>query len=304
MESHKYSVPNQRGMTLDGMDQAAVWNVLRELYHLDIANMTPVQALVLLNELQTKAGRSSPGGRRTRALTVTIQVLPPELQRLIAAGEVVERPASVVKELIENAIDAGAHTLSIDIRDGGLASIRVSDDGTGMSRVDAPLSLKRFSTSKIASLEDLEAIRTLGFRGEALSSIAAVAQVEILTRTDQRARGHTRLCGQRGQTTSEGEIDVEPAASPVGASVTVRGLYAQLPARRRFLKSRLRETELIQARHCRLCPVLPTDRVPPRRSMAESDWSRRQAPSWRGLAPCWGTTSRARWCPSSGARWI
>jgi DNA mismatch repair protein MutL len=176
---------------------------------------------------------------------VTIQVLPPELQRLIAAGEVVERPASAVKELIENAIDARARTLSIDIRDGGLASIRVSDDGTGMSRADAPLSLERFSTSKIASPEDLAAIRTLGFRGEALSSIAAAADVEIVTRTEQEIEG-TRVIACGRQSTSKVEIDVKPAASPVGTSVTVRGLYAQLPARRRFLKSRLRETEVIQ----------------------------------------------------------
>lgn len=176
---------------------------------------------------------------------MTIRILPPELRRLIAAGEVVERPASVVKELIENAIDASARTLSIDIRDGGLALIRVSDDGTGMSRVDAPLSLQRFSTSKIASQEDLAAIQTLGFRGEALSSITAVAEVEILTRTTNEIEG-TRVLAPGGQHTPEGKIDVTPAASPVGTSVTVRGLYTHLPARRRFLKSRMRETELIQ----------------------------------------------------------
>jgi DNA mismatch repair protein MutL len=170
---------------------------------------------------------------------VTIQVLPPEIRVQIAAGEVVERPASVVKELVENAIDAGARTLSIEIRDGGLALIRVSDDGTGMSRVDAPRSLERFSTSKIHSLEDLEAIRTLGFRGEALSSIAAVAQVEILTRTASEIEG-TRVLA------TEKEMETRPAASPVGTSVTVRGLFAHFPARRRFLKSRIRETELIQ----------------------------------------------------------
>ena len=172
-----------------------------------------------------------------------IQVLAPEIRRRIAAGEVVERPASVVKELIENAIDAGARAISIEVRDGGLALIRVADDGSGMCRADASLALERFSTSKIHTLDDLEQIRTLGFRGEALSSIAAVAQVEILTRTEGELEGTcVRTMGEGGAARPE----VEPAASPVGTSVTVRGLFAWLPARRRFLKSRTRETDLIQ----------------------------------------------------------
>jgi DNA mismatch repair protein MutL len=166
-------------------------------------------------------------------------VLSPELRRRIAAGEVIERPSSVVKELVENAIDAGARTLSIDVRDGGLGLIRVSDDGGGLGRVDAPLSLERFSTSKIHTLQDLEAIKTLGFRGEALSSIKAVAQIEMLTRVGTEIEG-TRVLAR------ENDVKVEPAGSPVGTSVTVRGLFAHLPARRRFLKSRIRETELIQ----------------------------------------------------------
>jgi DNA mismatch repair protein MutL len=169
----------------------------------------------------------------------TIHVLPPAIRSQIAAGEIVQRPASVVKELIENAIDADARAISIEVRDGGLGLIRVADDGIGMSRIDAPQSIARFSTSKIESMQDLEAIRTLGFRGEALSSIAAVAQLEILTRTAQEIEG-TRI-----QATA-GAAEIISAASPVGTSVTVRNLFVDFPARRRFLKSRMREGELVQ----------------------------------------------------------
>jgi len=168
-----------------------------------------------------------------------IQVLPPELASRIAAGEVVERPASVVKELIENSLDAGARKISTEIQDGGLALIRVSDDGCGIVRADAPLMLKRFATSKIHAPEDLEAIRTLGFRGEALSSIAVVARLEILTRTEDEVEG-TRLVA------ADSQVQVAPAASPVGASVTVRELFYNTPARRKFLKSPMREGELVR----------------------------------------------------------
>ncbi|HEY75844.1 MAG TPA: hypothetical protein G4O00_06645 [Thermoflexia bacterium] len=169
----------------------------------------------------------------------SIQVLPPDVAERIAAGEVVERPASVVKELIENSLDAGASAISVEIRDGGLSLIRVSDDGCGISRADLPLALDRFATSKIRTLEDLEAIHTLGFRGEALSSIAAVAHLEILTRTRDELEG-SRLRAEGG------EVVVEPAASPVGTSVTVRRLFYNTPARRKFLKSPMREGELVR----------------------------------------------------------
>lgn len=169
----------------------------------------------------------------------TIHILTPAIRQRIAAGEVVDRPASAVKELIENAIDAGATAIAIEIRDGGLNMIRVADNGCGMSRTDAQLAVEPFSTNKIHSLQDLEAIHTLGFRGEALNSIMAVADLEILTRRANEIEG-TRV------RTVDGELQVEPAASPVGTSVTVRHLFARLPARRRFLKSRIRETELIE----------------------------------------------------------
>lgn len=168
-----------------------------------------------------------------------ICILPPEIANRIAAGEVAERPASVAKELIENSLDAGARAVSVEIQDGGLALIRVSDDGCGIARADVPLVLERFATSKLHTPEDLDVIRTLGFRGEALSSIAAVARLEILTRTAEELEG-SRLVAQGDQ------VQVSPAASPAGASVAVRELFYNTPARRKFLKSPMREGELVR----------------------------------------------------------
>jgi len=168
-----------------------------------------------------------------------IHILDKSVAERIAAGEVIERPASVVKELIENAIDAGARAVSVEIREGGLALIRVSDNGSGMSRADAPLSVERFATSKITTADDLNAMKTLGFRGEALPSIANVSQLEILTRTRVELEG-TRV------RVVDGKIETEVEGSPIGAQVTVRNLFYNAPARKKFLKSPLRETELIQ----------------------------------------------------------
>ncbi len=168
-----------------------------------------------------------------------IQVLPPTVASRIVAGEVVDRPASVVKELIENSLDAGARKISVEIQDGGLSLTRVSDDGCGIARADVPLTLERFATSKIHTLADLKAVRTLGFRGEALCGIAAVARLEIRTRIESEWEG-TRLVAEGDQTR------ITPAASPVGASVTVRDLFHNLPARRQSLKSPLREGELVR----------------------------------------------------------
>jgi DNA mismatch repair protein MutL len=168
-----------------------------------------------------------------------IQILPPEVAERIAAGEVVERPASVVKELIENALDAGATAVNVEVASGGVGLVRVSDNGCGMPRADAPVALERFSTSKVRTLADLEAIGTLGFRGEALAAIAAVSCIAILTRTADELEG-TRV------TATGGDASVEPAASPAGCSVAVSDLFYNTPARRKFLKSPLRETELCQ----------------------------------------------------------
>lgn len=168
-----------------------------------------------------------------------IRVLSPDVAARIAAGEVIERPASVVKELIENALDAGATAIQIEVQEGGFTRIRVADNGHGIPRDQASLALARFATSKIQTAEDLSRVRTLGFRGEALPSIAAVARVEILTRTARETEG-TRVIAEEGRCT------VHPAASPVGTVVTVRDLFYNTPARRRFLKSPLREAERIR----------------------------------------------------------
>jgi DNA mismatch repair protein MutL len=149
----------------------------------------------------------------------------------IAAGEVVERPASVVKELVENALDAGARRVAVEIEEGGKRSIRVTDDGTGMSGDDALLALERHTTSKLRTIHDLEDIATLGFRGEALPSMAAVAVVEILTRTREALTG-TRVLARPGHPPG-----AAPASCAPGTQVRVTELFAGLPARAKFLKT-------------------------------------------------------------------
>jgi DNA mismatch repair protein MutL len=160
-----------------------------------------------------------------------IQVLAPEVVSQIAAGEVVERPASVVKELIENSLDAGATQILVEARGGGVKLVRVTDNGSGMPAAEVSLAFQRHATSKISNLSDLDAILSLGFRGEALPSIAAVARVEVLTRTLDEIAG-TFLSIESGSTVESGE-----RACPKGTSVTVRDLFQNVPARLKFLKS-------------------------------------------------------------------
>jgi len=160
-----------------------------------------------------------------------IQLLPEYLANQIAAGEVVQRPASVVKELLENAVDAGANTIQLIVKEAGKQLVQVVDDGAGMSPTDARMSLERHATSKIRSTEDLFRIRTLGFRGEALASIAAVAQVEIRTKPRGQETGSLLLV-EGSQVSSQG-----PTACPDGTSIAVKNLFFNVPARRNFLKS-------------------------------------------------------------------
>jgi DNA mismatch repair protein MutL len=160
-----------------------------------------------------------------------IRVLPANLIDQIAAGEVIERPASVVKELIENAFDAGAHRIEIDVERAGLGSIRVRDDGCGLDASDLSLAVERHATSKIATLDDLEGIASFGFRGEALPSIGSVARVKLISRRYGDAQGH-ELSVEGGERSS-----VKPAAHPAGTSVEVRDLFYNVPARRKFVRS-------------------------------------------------------------------
>ncbi len=168
-------------------------------------------------------------------MTATIAVLPPQVADQIAAGEVVERPASVVKELIENALDAGASAIRIDIEDGGKSLIRVSDDGAGMSRPDVELALSRHATSKIREAADLIGVATFGFRGEALPAIASVSRFELETSSDGHVATRLRVAGGKRES-------VDDAARQRGTTVTVRGLFFNTPARRKFLRAQATET--------------------------------------------------------------
>ncbi len=173
-----------------------------------------------------------------------IKILSDNLANQIAAGEVVERPASVIKELVENSIDAGSKRIQIDIELGGRRLMRVADDGEGMLRDDAILAFERHATSKIKVLEDLAAILTLGFRGEALASIASVAKVELVTKTESDTVG-TRVLIEGGRL-----IDVKDAARNTGTTISVRDLFFNTPARRKFMRSEATEnyhlTSIIQ----------------------------------------------------------
>jgi len=160
-----------------------------------------------------------------------ILVLPDDVVNRIAAGEVVERPASVVKELLENAIDAGATEISILVRKGGMDEIQVLDNGTGMSREDALTAFQRYATSKIRASDDLETMRTLGFRGEALPSIASVSKVRMVTR-EKTTLGGTEICLQGGEVR-----EVRETGCPKGTDVIIRDLFYNTPARRKFLRS-------------------------------------------------------------------
>ena len=177
-----------------------------------------------------------------------IQVMPPPLANQIAAGEVVERPASVVKELIENALDAGARRIEIEVSGGGMKRILVADDGAGIRPDDARLAFQRHATSKVRRAEDLAALATLGFRGEALPSIASVSRTTLVTRRRSSAKEHGGGGGETGtKVVVEGgvEVEIREAPAPPGTAVEVRDLFFNTPARLKFLKSERTELSRI-----------------------------------------------------------
>ena len=170
-----------------------------------------------------------------------INVLGFDVANLIAAGEVVDRPASVVKELCENSIDAGAKSITVEIRHGGTTFIRISDNGCGIEPEDVPLTVLRHATSKIATAEDLSAIGTLGFRGEALAAIASVCKMKILTRALGFEFGTLMVC-------EGGEIiDISETGASQGTTVVVSELFYNVPARRKFLKKDASEGAAVSA---------------------------------------------------------
>ncbi len=180
-----------------------------------------------------------------------IQLLPDSVANQIAAGEVIQRPASVVKELVENSIDAGAKTINVLVTDAGRTSIQVIDDGCGMSETDARMSFERHATSKIRKADDLFALHTMGFRGEALASVAAVAQVELRTRMQSDDIG-THLSVAASKVTGQ-----EPVSCPVGTNFSVENLFYNVPARRKFLKSNATELSNIITAFERIALVYP-----------------------------------------------
>src|SRR5512137_376180 len=160
-----------------------------------------------------------------------IEVLPQSISQVIAAGEVIERPASVVKELMENAVDAGSSEITVELRAGGLQLIRVVDSGEGMDHEDVPLAFQRYATSKIRKAEDLYDIHTLGFRGEALPSICQVSKMTLQTRTRHSISGTKVIC-------EGGEIkSIAETGCPIGTEVEVKQLFYNIPVKRKFLKS-------------------------------------------------------------------
>lgn len=167
-----------------------------------------------------------------------IKVLDKHVAELIAAGEVVERPASVIKELVENSIDAGATQVTVEIQNGGVSYMRVTDNGCGISRNDVPTAFLRHATSKVSTSTDLDSISTLGFRGEALASVAAVARVEMMTCKEGETGVIYKICGGE-------EISLDDAGCPVGTTIIVRDLFYNTPARMKFLKKDVGEANAV-----------------------------------------------------------
>ncbi len=169
-----------------------------------------------------------------------IKILSPELANQIAAGEVVERPSSVVKELVENSLDAGATKMEIDIHRGGIERIRICDNGCGISKEELSLALARHATNKISSLEDLQSILSMGFRGEALASISSVSRLKLTSRTLEQKEAWQAYTEGR-----EMNVTIKPASHPVGSTIEVLNLFYNTPARRKFLRTEKTEWQHI-----------------------------------------------------------
>src|SRR5215204_1503048 len=178
------------------------------------------------------------GAKENAFVADRIQLLPENIANQIAAGEVIQRPASAVKELLENAVDAGATEIKLIVNDAGKSLIQVIDNGKGMSETDARLSFERHATSKIRTSEDLFHIKTMGFRGEALASVAAIAQVEMKTKRKEDELG-TRIIIEASEFKSQ-----EPCQAATGTNIAIRNLFFNVPARRKFLKS-----DIVELRH-------------------------------------------------------
>jgi len=183
-------------------------------------------------------------------MIMAIKILSKELINQIAAGEVVERPASAVKELVENSLDAGAKNIGVEIENGGINLIKIIDDGCGMNKDDAVLSIVEHATSKLASVDDLYNIKTLGFRGEALSSIAAVSEFNLITKTDQSIAG-TQI------SVKNGEVLAEEVGSAVGTSITIKNIFFNIPARKKYLKTAVTEFNHIVDLFLNYCLAYP-----------------------------------------------
>ena len=187
-------------------------------------------------------------------MTDIIKVLPDHIANQIAAGEVIQRPASAVKELLENAVDAGADEIKLIVNDAGKSLVQVIDNGKGMSLTDARMAFERHATSKINSIEDLFNLKSMGFRGEALASIAAVAQVELKTRRAADDLG-TQILIENSKV-----ILQEPAALPQGSSIAMKNVFFNVPARRHFLKSNTTELRNIIDEFTRVALAFPAIR--------------------------------------------
>jgi DNA mismatch repair protein MutL len=225
-----------------------------------------------------------------------IQVLPPALVNQIAAGEVVERPASVVKELVENAVDAGARSIQIDVEEGGLSLVRVADDGGGMDREDAALALERHATSKLRDAAGLSAISTMGFRGEALPAIASVSRLRIDTCGDAGGEG-TRIVVEGGH-----PVETGPVARARGTTVEVRDLFFNTPARRKFMRAPSAESGHVSEAVIRLLLAHPAVGLTLRSGGRVALSSVPGSPLAERLAAAVGREAARRLVPVEGAR--